>query len=334
MSVSVDHIRKTFGSKNVLVDVSLEVADGEFTVLLGPSGCGKSTLMRVIAGLETPDSGAVRIAGRDVTNNEPRDRDVAMVFQSYALYPHMTAAANIGYPLKVRKTPSAEIDRSVAEVAARLGLTPLLGSYPRQLSGGERQRVALARAMVRRPRLFLMDEPLSNLDAQLRANMRGELKHLQHELKTATIYVTHDQAEAMTLAHRIAVMSAGRILQYGTPSEIYNRPANRFVATFVGSPPMNILEQPDGSALAIRPEHVEVATSATDGWSRGRVWVSEELGNETLVQLKTETQLIGARVSPDFVLSFDQPVWYRFRPDRLLTLPPEQSETPETDLSK
>jgi len=321
VSVTVDRMTKAFGSKTVLEDISLEVADGEFTVLLGPSGCGKSTLMRVIAGLETPDSGSVRISGRDVTTLDPSDRDVAMVFQSYALYPHMTAAANIGYPLKIRKTPDAA--RLVREVAERLGLTKLLQSYPKQLSGGERQRVALARAMVRRPKLFLMDEPLSNLDAQLRAGMRGELKHLQHELKTATIYVTHDQAEAMTLAHRIAVMSAGRILQYGTPAEIYNRPANRFVATFVGSPAMNLLEQADGTALAIRPEHVEVSPDPADGWSPARVWVSEELGSETLVQLKTESYLISARLSPEREWNFDQAVWYRFRADRVLTLPPE-----------
>jgi len=196
-----------------------------------------------------------------------------------------------------------------------------LQSYPRELSGGERQRVALARAMVRRPKVFLMDEPLSNLDAQLRANMRGELKHLQHELKTATIYVTHDQAEAMTLAHRIAVMSEGRILQYGTPAEIYNRPSSRFVATFVGSPPMNVLEQADGGALAIRPEHVQVSATPVDGWLPARVWVSEELGNETLVQLKTESQLITARLPPDLEWTFDQEVWYRLRPERLLRLP-------------
>jgi multiple sugar transport system ATP-binding protein len=257
-----------------------------------------------------------------------------MVFQSYALYPHMNAAENIGYPLKIRKVPVTEAIVAVLEVADRLGLSRVLGSYPRQLSGGERQRVALARAMVRRPKLFLMDEPLSNLDAQLRSNMRGELKRLQRELKTATIYVTHDQAEAMTLANRIAVMSAGRILQYGTPSEIYNRPANRFVATFVGSPAMNVIEQPDGSALAIRPEHVEVSTKRADGWSKARVWVSEELGNETLVQLKTASQLITARIKPDLDLSFDQAVWYRFRQDRLLTLPREPSETPETPLGK
>ena len=323
MSVTVDRITKSFGVKNVLNHVSLEVADGEFTVLLGPSGCGKSTLLRVIAGLETAGSGSIHIAGRDVTHLEPRDRDVAMVFQSYALYPHMTAAANIGYPLKIRRTPAGEAARLIGEVAARLGLARLLESYPRQLSGGERQRVALARAMVRRPKLFLMDEPLSNLDAQLRANMRGELKHLQHELKTATIYVTHDQAEAMTLAHRIAVMSEGRILQYGTPAEIYNRPASRFVARFVGSPPMNVIEQADGWALAIRPEHVEVSPAPAEGWLPARVWVSEELGNETLVQLKTDMQLITARVKPDCAWTFDQAVWYRFRQDRLLRLPRE-----------
>lgn len=326
MSVTVDRISKTFGSKNVLNQISLQVMDGEFTVLLGPSGCGKSTLLRLIAGLETADSGSIQIAGQHVTHLEPRDRDVSMVFQSYALYPHMTVAANIGYPLKIRRTPASETTALIAEVAERLGLTRLLQSYPRQLSGGERQRVALARAIVRRPKLFLMDEPLSNLDAQLRANMRGELKHLQHELKTATIYVTHDQAEAMTLANRIAVMSQGRILQYGTPSEIYNRPANRFVATFVGSPPMNLLEQADGTALAIRPEHVEVAYAPASGWLPARVWLSEQLGNETLVQLKTESQIITARLPPDTSWTFDQPVWYRFRTDRVLQLPVETQE--------
>lgn len=326
MSVIVDRITKTFGPKHVLNAVSLEVGDGEFTVLLGPSGCGKSTLMRVVAGLETADSGSVTIAGRDVTKLEPRDRDVAMVFQSYALYPHMTAEANIGYPLKIRKTADAK--KMVMDVAERLGLTRVLQSYPRQLSGGERQRVALARAMVRRPKLFLMDEPLSNLDAQLRATMRGELKHLQHELQTATLYVTHDQAEAMTLAHRIAVMSQGRILQYGTPTEIYNLPASRFVARFVGSPPMNILEQADGTALAIRPEHVEISAKPADGWLAASVWVCEELGNETLVQLKTPAQIITARLQPGPGWSFDQPVWFRFRPDRLLTLSAETQVGP------
>ena len=234
----------------------------------------------------------------------------------------MTAAQNIGYPLKIRQTAGAAL--LVNEVAERLGLTGVLASYPRQLSGGERQRVALARAMVRRPRLFLMDEPLSNLDAQLRSHMRGELKHLQHELKTATIYVTHDQAEAMTLAHRVAVMAGGRILQVGTPAEIYNCPRSRFVARFVGSPPMNILEQADGTALGIRPEHVEVSATAPDaGWTAARVWVSEELGNETLLQLKTANGLITARLAPDLHWTFDQAVGYRFRPERVLTFGPE-----------
>ena len=321
MSVELQGIAKAFGGKAVLNDVSLKVGEGEFTVLLGPSGCGKSTLLRVIAGLETADTGTVAIDGRDVTGLEPRDRDVAMVFQSYALYPHMTVEKNIGYPLKIRKAPDAA--RLVREVAERVGLGQLLGSYPRQLSGGERQRVALARAMVRRPKLFLMDEPLSNLDAQLRSTMRGELKYLQHELATATIYVTHDQAEAMTLAHRIVVMSQGRILQTGTPVEIYSRPASRFVATFVGSPPMNVLERADGTALAIRPEHVEVSASAVDGWTSGRVWVSEELGNETLLQVKSRDGLITARLAPELHWTFDQGVWYRFRSDRVLTLPAE-----------
>ena len=314
MSVQLSRISKNFGLKTVLDSVSLDVADGEFTVLLGPSGCGKSTLLRVIAGLERADSGSVSIAGREVSLLEPRDRDVAMVFQSYALYPHMTVAENIGYPLKIRKLDMAPM----REVAERLGLSSMLDRRPRELSGGERQRVALARAIVRRPKLFLMDEPLSNLDAQLRTTMRAELKRLQRELRTSTIYVTHDQAEAMTLAHRIAVMNDGRLLQYGSPAEIYNSPVDRFVARFVGSPPMNVIEQLDGTAVGIRPEHVEVSAVAMEGWTPARVWVAEELGNETLLQLKTSgDELLMARVSPDGGFYFDQQVWYRFRAERI-----------------
>lgn len=320
MSVRIDRITKSFGAgRLVLGGVSLEVQEGEFTVLLGPSGCGKSTLLRLIAGLETPDSGTISIGGRDVTALEPRDRDVAMVFQSYALYPHMTVAENIAYPLKLRGVAPLERTAQVEEVAARVGISKLLSNRPRQLSGGERQRVALARAIVRRPTLFLMDEPLSNLDAQLRTVMRAQLKHLQHELNTATIYVTHDQAEAMTLAHRIAVMNQGRILQYGTPAEIYNEPADRFVASFVGNPPMNLIGD-----TAIRPEHVEVSLTRQSDWQEARVWVAEELGSETVLQLKLASgELLAARVSPDLAPRFDQPVWYRFREDKLRRFPPE-----------
>src|SRR6202521_781994 len=207
MTVELERISKAFGPLTVLHELSLAVVPGEFMVLLGPSGCGKTTPLRMIAGLETVTSGGIRINGRDVTDIAPKNRDIAMVFQSYALYPHMTVAENIGYPLKIRKLPQAEIDKQVLDVAAQVQLDPLLGRFPRQLSGGQRQRVALARAIVRRPAVFLMDEPLSNLDGKLRGHMRAELKHMQHQLGIATIYVTHDQIEAMTLGHRVAVLN-------------------------------------------------------------------------------------------------------------------------------
>src|SRR5262245_45801539 len=239
MSITLEHLTKRFGDINVVDDLSLEIATGEFVVLLGPSGCGKTTTLRIIAGLESATSGDVFIERKHTNNLPPQSRDVAMVFQSYALYPHMTVADNIAYPLRVRRLPPREIQKQVRETAALLEIEPLLKRKPRELSGGERQRVALARAIVRHPRAFLMDEPLSNLDAKLRLQMRAELKHLQQKLATTTVYVTHDQAEAITLGHRVAVMNKGRLQQFDTPLEIYNRPANRFVAEFVGSPSMN-----------------------------------------------------------------------------------------------
>jgi len=296
--------------------ISFTAEDGEFVVLLGPSGCGKSTLLRMIAGLETPDEGAIRLAGADITHREARDRDIAMVFQSYALYPHMTVAQNIGYPLRVRKRPADEIAREVTSVAGRLGLASLLNNLPRQLSGGERQRVALARAIIRRPKAFLMDEPLSNLDARLRVEMRAELKHLQHELRIITIYVTHDQAEAMTLAHRIAILRDGKIQQYDTPSNVYHRPANTFVASFVGSPSMNLIEAPD-AILGIRPEDVDLSASEQPGWSLARVYVTEEMGNETIVVVSDGEKRITTRAGSAARFDFDTPVWYRFRPEKL-----------------
>jgi multiple sugar transport system ATP-binding protein len=228
----------------------------------------------------------------------------------------MTIAQNIGYPLKVRKRPAAEIQTEVEKVAGRLGLTHLLKNQPRQLSGGERQRVALARAIIRRPKAFLMDEPLSNLDARLRVDMRAELKHLQHELRIVTVYVTHDQAEAMTLAHRIAVMRDGKIQQYDTPATVYHRPANTFVATFVGSPSMNLMEEGD-RILGVRPEDIEISTTEQTGWKAARVYVTEEMGNETLVRLAIGETHITARASADARLDFDTPVWFRFRADKL-----------------
>src|ERR1051325_5375764 len=242
VGIEFRNVSKHFGGASVVDDLSLEIRDGEFVVLLGPSGCGKTTTLRMLAGLETVTSGDVLIDGERVNDVPTQHRDLAMVFQSYALYPHMTIAENIGYPLRVRKFDKAQRAERVNRVAAMLEIESLLERKPRQLSGGERQRVALARAIVREPRAYLMDEPLSNLDARLRVQMRGELKRLQHELGTTTVYVTHDQAEAMTLAHRVAVMRGGRLQQFDRPMNIYQRPANRFVAEFVGTPGMNFIE--------------------------------------------------------------------------------------------
>jgi multiple sugar transport system ATP-binding protein len=312
MPLEIQNVVKRFGAKEAVAGVTFTAEAGEFVVLLGPSGCGKSTLLRMVAGLESPDEGAIRLAGADITHREARDRDIAMVFQSYALYPHMTITSNIGYPLKVRKRPSAEIAREVESVAGRLGIAALLGNLPRQLSGGERQRVALARAIIRRPKAFLMDEPLSNLDARLRVEMRAELKHLQHDLGIVTLYVTHDQAEAMTLAHRIAVLCDGRLQQFDTPANVYHRPANTFVAGFVGSPAMNLIDEGDVS-LGVRPEDVELALVEQPGFTAARVWVTEELGNETIVVLAAGERRITARAPVDMPLGFDAPVWFRFR---------------------
>jgi multiple sugar transport system ATP-binding protein len=241
-TISIDRLVKRWGSFTALDELSLEIADRELLVLLGPSGCGKTTTMRIVAGLEDPTSGEIRIDGVRINDVTARDCDLAMVFQNYGLYPHMTVAENIGYPLKVRGVARSAREARVRAAAEKVQLAHLLDRRPAQLSGGQRQRVALARAIVRTPRLFLMDEPLSNLDAKLRTSMRAELKHLQRELATTTMYVTHDQIEAMTLADRIAILNGGRLQQQGSPAEIYARPANIFVAGFIGSPPMNLIE--------------------------------------------------------------------------------------------
>ena len=303
MRVTLDRLTKRFGSFTALHALSLTIEPGEFLVLLGPSGCGKTTALRMVAGLETVSDGVIRIGDRDVTEVLPKYRDIAMVFQSYALYPHKTVAENIGYPLKLRRVPAEERDRAVRQVAEQVRLDQLLGRYPRQLSGGQRQRVALARAIVRRPTVFLMDEPLSNLDAKLRVHMRAELKHMQHELGITTVYVTHDQVEAMTLAHRVAVLNNGQLQQLGTPREIYGDPANLFVAGFVGSPPMSFVEgslragrfMAPGAELAIgRGEDVPeivLGVRAEDcrvvprgaGRVRASVYSHELIGDHTLV---------------------------------------------------
>ncbi|WP_026618157.1 ABC transporter ATP-binding protein [Ensifer aridi] len=286
-SIDIANIQKSYGVHPVLHDVDLNIRDGEFVVLVGPSGCGKSTLLRMIAGLESVTAGEIRIAGKRVNELAPKDRDIAMVFQSYALYPHMSVAKNMSYSLRLRKTPKERITAVVVGAAAKLGLEPLMERRPRALSGGQRQRVAMGRAIVRQPKAFLFDEPLSNLDARLREQMRAEIKKLHKDLGATSIYVTHDQIEAMTLADRIVAMNAGVVQQVGSPLDLYDRPANLFVAGFIGSPGMNFFEGtyhggatplfeieggvhipldapaplPEGAAatLGIRPEHVVLA---------------------------------------------------------------------------
>ncbi len=328
MRVALKDLRKSFGPVEVVKGLDLEIAEGEFLVLLGPSGCGKTTALRMIAGLEPVTEGRILIGDRDVTDVLPKYRDIAMVFQSYALYPHMTVAENIGYPLKLRKLPAAEREAAVREAAGKVHLGDYLARYPRQLSGGQRQRVALARAMVRRPSLFLMDEPLSNLDAKLRGHMRAELKHLQQELGVTTIYVTHDQIEAMTLAHRVAVMNQGVVQQIGRPREIYRNPANLFVAGFIGAPPMNLvsgrleagafvnrtgqvacpgLAAPGPAVLGFRPEDCRVVAPEA-GTLKGRLYSVEMTGSESIVTCQLDETQIVARMPDDFDLPIDTPV--------------------------
>jgi multiple sugar transport system ATP-binding protein len=322
MGIEFRNVTKTFGGASVVDDLSLEVRDGEFIVLLGPSGCGKTTTLRMLAGLESVTSGDILIDGERVNDVPTQHRDLAMVFQSYALYPHMTIAENIGYPLRVRKLDKAERAARVQRVAAMLEIESLLERKPRQLSGGERQRVALARAIVREPRAYLMDEPLSNLDARLRVQMRGELKRLQHQLGTTTIYVTHDQAEAMTLASRVAVMQKGRLQQFDTPLKIYNEPANRFVAEFVGSPSMNFIEQGEVT-IGIRPEHIQVLTTPEDGAIEARVYVTELMGNETFVFVSVGDDRLIARAPADFRAEVDTKVWLRIATEKIHRFDPK-----------
>ena len=309
-SVAIRDVRKAFGAIEVIHGVDVLIDDGEFVVLVGPSGCGKSTLLRMIAGLENITSGEIRIGERIVNKMPPKERDIAMVFQNYALYPHMTVAANMGFSLMLRRAPKSEIERRVTGAADILGLGPLLDRYPRQLSGGQRQRVAMGRAIVRDPQVFLFDEPLSNLDAKLRVQMRTEIKELHQRLKTTTVYVTHDQIEAMTMADKIVVMHDGLVEQIGAPLELYDRPNNMFVAGFIGSPAMNMIkgrirnngsasfEGPAGVKFAlpgagtasdgqpavygVRPEHFSLA----DDGAEAEVQVIEPTGSELQVVAK------------------------------------------------
>ena len=309
--VSIRQVEKHFGVARILKGISVDIADGEFVVLVGPSGCGKSTLLRMIAGLEEISEGEIGIGSRVVNKVAPKDRDIAMVFQSYALYPHMTVAQNMGFSLRLKGVRKKEIAEQVRSAAQVLDLEPLLDRFPRQLSGGQRQRVAMGRAIVRKPKVFLFDEPLSNLDAKLRVQMRSEIKQLHLRLDATTIYVTHDQVEAMTMADRVVVMRDGQIEQVGTPLELYDKPANTFVAGFIGSPAMNFLpgkvidgqfvmdggivlpaNAPAASATTygIRPENIRLE----DGGIAAEVVVVEPMGSETLVNLRLGDQLISA----------------------------------------
>jgi multiple sugar transport system ATP-binding protein len=350
-SVAIRDVRKAFGATEVIHGVSVAIGDGEFVVLVGPSGCGKSTLLRMIAGLENITAGEIRIGERVVNNLPPKERDVAMVFQNYALYPHMTVAANMGFSLKLRGAPKTEIETRVERAAGILGLSPLLARYPRQLSGGQRQRVAMGRAIVRDPQVFLFDEPLSNLDAKLRVAMRIEIKELHQRLETTTVYVTHDQIEAMTMADKIVVMHDGLVEQIGAPLELYDRPDNLFVAGFIGSPAMNFLkgtirhngeagfDGPGGARLpltaapagadgrpaiyGVRPEHFAIADDGAETEIQvveptgSEIQVVARLGGEDVIAVFRERHQFkpGDRIrlkpDPRFVHLFDEPTGKR-----------------------
>ena len=324
--VVLEHVGKVYGRGDApaVDDFNLTVRDGEFLVLVGPSGCGKSTTLRMVAGLELPTAGTIRIGARDVTNLPPKDRDIAMVFQNYALYPHMTVEENMAFGLRLRKFPKTEIARRVRAAAESLGLVPYLKRLPKALSGGQRQRVALGRAIVREPAVFLFDEPLSNLDAKMRVEMRAEIIRLHNRLRATMIYVTHDQTEAMTMGERIVVMSQGRIQQVAPPLELYDRPANPFVASFIGTPPMNLF--PAGTldrdrVVGLRPENIGIMESCERGMENGKVTLAatvdfvEPLGNETLVHV--------VLASAGFRAIVRVPGFAGFKPGTAVTLVPD-----------
>jgi len=350
VGVRVVNLTKRFGNVVAVDRVSFEVKDKEFVVLLGPSGSGKTTTLRMIAGLETPDEGEIYIGDQLVNDLPPKDRDVAMVFQSYALYPHMTVYDNLAFPLKIRKYPRNEIDKKVREVAELLKISHLLNRKPKQLSGGEQQRVALGRALVREPKVFLMDEPLSNLDAKLRVYMRAELKRMQKELGITTLYVTHDQAEAMTMADRIAVYNQGRIQQIATPEELYHKPANLFVAGFIGAPAMNFFEAtllrkngdllldagefklplpaafaeylrevtiPVDVVLGIRPEHIDVHRERVPGSIETEVYVIEPLGSELIIDFKMGDSIHKIKYHGEMKLNAGDKIYITFDINRI-----------------
>ncbi|MCB1494498.1 MAG: ABC transporter ATP-binding protein [Bauldia sp.] len=320
-SIILRNVRKVFGEVEVIPNVDLTIEDGEFVVFVGPSGCGKSTLLRLIAGLEDVTSGAIEIDGVDVAKEPPARRGLSMVFQSYALYPHMSVRSNIAFPLKMAGVSRDVIDSKVEKAASTLNLTGYLDRRPGQLSGGQRQRVAIGRAIVREPKAFLFDEPLSNLDAALRGQMRIEITQLHQTLATTMVYVTHDQIEAMTMADKIVVLNAGNIEQVGTPLELYNNPANLFVAGFIGSPRMNLLTPPppgrDGAAtIGIRPEDIQLSTEAGE-WP-GKVRIAEHLGSDTFFHIDVDdVGAITARAPGEFALSAGDAVWMTPNPERI-----------------
>ena len=319
--ITLQAVRKSFGESEAVRGVDLTINDREFMVFVGPSGCGKSTLLRLVAGLETPSGGAILIDGEDATNKPPARRGLSMVFQSYALYPHMSVYGNIAFPLKMAREEKTAIDEKVKNAARILNLTDCLQRKPRQLSGGQRQRVAIGRAIVREPKAFLFDEPLSNLDAALRVNMRMELGELHRQLKATMIYVTHDQVEAMTMADRIAVLNGGRMEQTGTPRELYRNPANVFVAGFIGSPGMNFVtgdeaQKDNAKTIGVRPEHFQV--SKENGRWRGEVGAVEHLGADTFMHIRAENAgQLTARVGGDDTFANGDKVFLTPQPGRL-----------------
>ena len=339
--VILEGLTKKFGNVVAVNNVNLEIKDGSFMVLLGPSGCGKTTILRLIAGLEKPTEGRIYIDDRDVTELSPKDRDIAMVFQTYSLYPHMTVYENIAFPLRIRRIKKDELDRRVREVADMLGLSEMLHKKPRELSGGQRQRVAMGRAIIRKPRVFLFDEPLSNLDAKLRIQMRAELSRLHKQLGITSIYVTHDQVEAMTLGDEIAVINKGEIQAVGEPLEIYKKPNNIFVAGFIGAPPMNIIkgEIKDSEfisdklrvqlsnppiqgdcTIGIRPEHVEVVEG--DG-IEGTVEVVEAVGSESILYVDSGGKRIVIKTLKSGPFRIGDKVHFRFLPDKIHYFSPD-----------
>jgi multiple sugar transport system ATP-binding protein len=346
-SLTLQNVSKSFGAVHAVQSVDLSVKDGEFISLLGPSGCGKTTTLRMVAGLEINDTGTITIGSQEVTSLPPGERDIAMVFQDYALYPHMNVMDNVGYPLKVRGVKRPEFEKRVREVAQRLQIEALMERRPGQLSGGQQQRVALARAVVHPARITLYDEPLSNLDAQLRNEARVFLKHLQQEVGATSLYVTHDQAEAMALSDRIVVMNQGKVMQVGTPMEVYRTPANTFVASFIGNPPMNLIAcQVDTGAraltfadsttvpftdihgtaslknaqkvtLGIRPEHVVIHHESGAGRLPARLFLVQRLGSETLAVFRAQEQLITVRLYTDEPPPMPENMWLEFQPQHV-----------------